>query len=111
LNPTAIAAFVANGHANTEVSERLANVIEAAARQPDVIGKILGATDDAWLVVRRQPHRLRLVELWVLERSQPKQPVSKPGMQPLLRDLDLIAKNEFDGRWQISDDRRLPPMA
>ena len=42
---------------------------------------ILGAGDDARLVVRRQPHRLRLVELGILKRRQAKQPVSKTRMQ------------------------------
>ncbi len=102
---TAVAAFVANDHANTQVGQRLADVIEAAARKSDVMRKILGARDDAWLVVCRQSHRLRLVELGVLERSEPEQSVSKPRMQLLLGDVDLIAKNEFQRHWQITDDR------
>jgi hypothetical protein len=72
--------------------------------------KILGACHDTWLVVCRKPHRLRLVELGVLERSEPKQSVSKPRMQPLLGDVDLIAKDEFQRRWQIPDDRGLSSM-
>ena len=105
---TAVAAFVANGHANAQLGQRLADVIEAAARKSDVMRKILGAADDAWLVVRRQSHRLRLVELGVLERSEPEQSVSEPRMQLLLGDVDLIAKNEFQRRRQIADDRALP---
>ncbi len=34
---TAVATFVANGRANTKIREDLANVIEAAARQSDVM--------------------------------------------------------------------------
>ncbi|HEY7188849.1 MAG TPA: hypothetical protein VH436_19970 [Vicinamibacterales bacterium] len=101
-------AFVANAHANAKVGQRLANVIEAAARQPDVMRKILGARDDAWLVVCRQPHRLRFVELGILERREPKQSVSKSRMQLLLGDVDLIAKDEFQRRWQIPDDWGFP---
>jgi hypothetical protein len=67
--------------------------------------EVLGARDDAGLVVRRQPHRLRFVELGILERSEPKQSVSKSRMQPLLGDVDLIAKDEFQRHWQITDDR------
>ena len=107
LQTSTVAALVANGHANTKVGERLANVIKAAPRQSDVMRKILGARDDAWLVVRRESHRLRFVELGVLKRSEPKQSVSKSRMQPLLGDVDLIAKDEFQRRWQITDDRGL----
>jgi hypothetical protein len=72
--------------------------------------EILGARDDAWLAIGRKPHRLRFVELGILERSEPKQSVSKSGMQPLLGDVDLIPKHEFHRRWQIPDDGRLPAM-
>ena len=107
LQPTAVAALIANGQANTKLDQRLANVIEAAAWQPDVMREILGARDDACLAVRRKPHRLRLVELGILERSEPQQSISKSRMQPLLGDVDLIAKDEFQCRWQITDDRGL----
>ena len=49
LQTTAVVAFVANDHANTKLGEHLANVIEAAAWQSDVMREILGARDDAWL--------------------------------------------------------------
>ena len=86
--------------------ERLANIIKAAARQADVMRKILGARDDARLVVGRQPHRLRFVELGILKRRQPKQAVSKSRRQAFLGDVDLIAEDEFQRRRQITDDRR-----
>jgi|SRR5881409_1148447 hypothetical protein len=98
LQRTAVVSFVTNDHTNAKVMERLANVIEAATWQPDVIREILGARDDAWLVVRRQPHRLCYVELWILKRSQPKQAVSKARMQVLLGDVDLIAKDDLHRR-------------
>ena len=69
LQRTAVAAFVTNGHANTEICERLADVIQAATWQPDVMREILGTRDDARLVVRRQPHCLRFIELGILERG------------------------------------------
>ena len=105
LQTTAVATFVANGRANTKIRECLANVIEAAARQSDVMREILCARDDTWLAICRKPHRLRFVELRILERSEPNQSVSKSRMQPLLGDVDLIAKHEFQRRWQIPDDR------
>ena len=107
LQPSTVAALVANGHANAKVGERLVNVIEAAPRQSDVMRKILGARDDAWLAVCRKPHRLRFVELGILERSESKQSASKARMQPLLGDVDLIPNDEFQRRWQITDDRGL----
>ena len=95
---------------NAKLGEQLANVVEAAARQPDVMRVILGAGDDARLVVRRQPHRLRLVELGILKRRQAKQPVSKARMQAFLGDVDLIAENQLQRRRQFADDRRLLAM-
>src|SRR5262245_96489 len=107
LQPTAVAALIANCQANTKLNQRLTNVIEAPARQSDVMRKILCARDNTWLVVCRKPHRLRLIEFGILERRQSKQSVSKPRMQLLLGDVDLIAKNEFQGLWQFTDDRGL----
>src|SRR5262249_15484389 len=107
LQTSAVVAFVADRQTDIKVVQRLANVIEASARQSNVLRKILGARDDARLAVRRKPHRLRLGELRVLERSEPKQSVAKPRMQLLLGDVDLIAKNKFHRRRQITDDRVL----
>ena len=81
--------------ANAQVGQRLANVVEASARQADVLRMILSAGDDARLVVGGQPHRLRLVELGILERRQAKQPVSETRMQPVFGDVDLIAEDQF----------------
>ena len=59
LQAAAVAAFVANDHVNTKFGKELANVTETAAWQADVMREILGACDDARLVVRREPHRLK----------------------------------------------------
>ena len=56
---------------------------------------VLGARDDPRLVVGGQPHRLRLVELWILKRRQTKQPVSQPGGKSVLGDVDLVAEDQF----------------
>jgi hypothetical protein len=69
--------------------------------------EILGARDDAGLVIRRQPHRLRFVELGILKRGEPKQSVSKSRVQALLRDVDLVAKDEVQRCWQVTDDGSL----
>ena len=88
-------ALVANDHVDTTLGEHLANIIEAAAWQPDVMREILGACDDARLVVRRKPHRLSFVELGVLKSSQPQQAIPKPGIQAFFGDIDLIAQDKF----------------
>src|SRR2546425_7517896 len=72
--------------------------------------EILGARDDAWLVVRRKPHRLRFVELGVLKSSQPQQAIPKPRMQAFFGDVDLIAQDKFQRRRQFSDDWRFAAM-
>ncbi len=87
--------FIANRCANAETGQRWTDIIEAATRQTDVVGVILRTSDHTRLVVRRQPHRLRSIELGILKRGEPKQPVSKTWMQPVLADVDLIGKNQF----------------
>jgi hypothetical protein len=72
--------------------------------------EILGARDDAWLVVRRKPHRLRFVELRVLKSSKPQQAILKPRMQAFFGDIDLIAQDKFQRRRQFPDDWRFPSM-
>src|SRR5262245_48048934 len=77
LEATAIAAFVANSHANAELGKRRTKVIEATPWQSYVMREILGTRDDTRLVVRRQSHRLQLVELGILKRCESKQSVSQ----------------------------------
>ena len=88
-------AFVANSRANAEVCEREAHLVETAPWNTNVMGVVLGAGDDARLVVRRQPHRLRLVELRILECRQPEQAVPQPGVEPILADIDLVTEDQL----------------
>jgi hypothetical protein len=48
--------FVTDRRANPKVSECVSQLVEAAPRKTDVMGEVLGAGDDARLVVGRQPH-------------------------------------------------------
>ncbi len=64
------------------------------------MGMILGTGDDPRLVVGRQPHRLRPVELGILKRGEADQAVPKPGRESVLGDVDLVAENEFQGLRQ-----------
>ena len=60
-----------------EVVEQVAQVLQTAARQAEVMRMVLGTGDDARLVVGRQPHRLGLVELRILKGGKPEQPVAQ----------------------------------
>lgn len=77
-------------------AQRPLNVLEAAARQSDVIRVILCAGDNPRLVVGGKPHCLRLVELGVLKRRKAKQSVSQSRMERILGDVDLITDDQFD---------------
>jgi hypothetical protein len=110
LQTAAGVALVANGRANAQVGQRLANIVEAPARQSDMMRVILSARDDARLVVSGYSHRLRFVELRILKRSQAKQPVSEAWMQSVLGDEYLIAENQIQRPRQFADDRRLFSM-
>ena len=57
---------------------------------------ILGAGDDPWGGGRREPHRLLLVELGVLEGGQPLDPVDQEGWQPHLFHEESLGKNRPD---------------
>ena len=64
---------------------------------------ILGAVNNARLVVGGQPHRLRLVELWILKSSKTKKPVSKIGRQMILGDIDLIRDDNLQRLRKVTD--------
>ena len=56
---------------------------------------ILGAGDDARLVVGRQAHGLRPVELRILKGGQADQAIAQRRRQILLGDVDLVAEHQF----------------
>jgi hypothetical protein len=66
---------------------------------------ILRAGNDPRLLVRRQPHCLRLVELRILKGGQPEQPVLKRGNQSLFGDIDLVPENHLQRVRQAGDGR------
>ena len=80
--------------ANVQVRQDLTNILQTTARQTDVMRIFLGAADDAWLVVCWQAHRLRLVELGILECRDTQQPVSQSRSQSVLR----RCRSRFRGR-------------
>ena len=103
-------AFIANSRTNSKILKRVSQLVEAASWKTNVTGVVLGAGDDAWLVVRRQPHRLRLVELRVLEGRQTEQAVAQPGMEPVFGYVDLVADDQLQRRREVAGDWGLPPV-
>ena len=74
--------------------------------KPMCCGMVFGTGDDARLVVGRQAHRLRLVELGILKCSQPDQAIAQTGRQRVLGDIDLIAENQLEAFGQRPGERR-----
>lgn len=68
-------ALVPKRRANTQITQRPLDLIEAASREADVMRVIFSARNDARLVVCGQAHRLRSVELGILKGRQPQKPV------------------------------------
>src|ERR1051326_5904351 len=62
------------------------------------------ACNDPRLVVRRQPHRLSLVELRILKGREPQQPVAELGDQCLFGDVNLAPENNLDRIRKPGDD-------
>ena len=68
--------------------------VQTPTGQRDVLREVLGAADDARLVPHRHPHRLRLVELGVLERRQPDQAIGQRLRQLGLLEIDQIGQRD-----------------
>ena len=102
-------AFVASDRLNVQIAQNLTDIVETTSRKADVMGMVLGARDDAGLVVRRQPHRLGFVELGILERGDTQQSVPKSGKQALLRDINFISEDQFERSRNFVNNRRLFP--
>lgn len=62
VNTSTLPAFIAQIPGHAVIAQQTQRRIQTAARQGDVLRKILGAVDDARLVPHRPAHRLRLVE-------------------------------------------------
>ena len=84
-------------------------VFETSAWQADVLWMFFSATDDPWLGVRRQAHRLGLIELRILERGDTQQPVSKTRSQTVFGDVDLVAEDQFKRTRELAHNRWLRP--
>ena len=73
------------------------DVCQTTPRNGNVPGKILPTCDHARFCVGRKPHRLRLVELWILKCCQPEEPVQHGGRQALLLHIKKICADDCNG--------------
>ena len=71
FNRRACVSFVPHFGPNLVCLEKCHALRQASTRHSDVLGKFLAACDHTRLVVRRESHRLSLVELGVLKCRQP----------------------------------------
>ncbi len=99
--------FVPNGQRDMQVVEQMSAVRQAAAWESKVMGMLLGTGDDPRLVVGWQSHRLGLVELGILKGGDADQAVPKAWRESVSWDVDLVSKNDLEGRGKIADDGRL----
>ena len=83
-------------------AEKAHQTIEASPREGDVLREQLGTRDDAWLAECRQSHRLRRVELRVLECGQPCDAVHQARRELRPIDVDLIAKHDLDRLREVA---------
>ena len=78
--------FILNYGFDLESLEQFDNLTQTVPRKGEVLRMILGAGDDSWFVVCRQPHGLRPIELGILKRSQTQQSIAKlAGLLPKRR--------------------------
>lgn len=84
------------GDGDFEVLEQLENILETTPREAEVGRIILGAGDDARLVMGREPHRLGAVEFGVLKCGEVKKAVAECGREFLLGNVNQVAKREFE---------------
>ena len=101
--------LVTDDRANIQVDQDLTNVFETSAWQADVLWMFFSATDDSWLGVGRQAHRLGLIELRILERGDTQQPVSKTRSQTVFGDVDLVSEDQFKRTRKLAHNRWLRP--
>ena len=100
-------ALIAQIAADAVVPQQVLRGIQTAARQRDVVWVVFSAADHPGLVPDRHSHRLRLVELGVLECGEANQPVGQR-----LRQLHLLEVNEVGQRHRdrLRHRRRQPPV-
>jgi hypothetical protein len=95
----AIESFVLQLDADAVLAKKSPGCIEAAARQRDMVRETLGAADHPGLVPHRKAHRLRLVELGVLEGRKPDQAVRQRLRKLRLVEVQKVRHDHGQRGW------------
>src|ERR1019366_6204346 len=111
FNRRARVSFVPNFGPDLVRLEKRQGLRQASTRHSDVLGKFLAACDHTRLVVRRESHRLSLVELGVLKCRQPEQSIQHGRWQILLFHVNEVRANDLNSFWQRPFDRFFLPFA
>ena len=91
--------------------EKCQSLRQTPTRHRDMLDEFLAAGYHAGFIVRREPHRLRLVKLRVLKGCQPEQPIEHGWRQILTFHVNKVRANDLNGLRQRSFDQPLPPFA
>src|SRR5579862_2599368 len=97
LDELARVSFVANLHTDTMFSHQFAHLLQASSWQSKMLSKLFAAGDDAWLIPRREPHRLSFVELRILKRGDADHPVEHRLGKVCLWYEYQVASHDLDG--------------
>ena len=109
LQRASAVALVAEVHADARLFQQPLQFLAAAARQRDMMGKQLGAGDDAGNAEGGAPHRLGAVEGGVLESGETDEAVDQTRWEAGARNVNLVAHDRFDPIRQRFCDRGQRP--
>ena len=75
INRLAGVPLIPNRNADSVLLQQLADFLQAAPRYGNMLRELLTAKNDAGFVPRGEPHRLRLIELRILESGNADDPI------------------------------------
>ena len=101
--------LVANDGFDVQVTEKCCYFLQTAARKTYVVRVIFGTGDDAWLVIRRESHRLSLAKFRILKCREAKEPIAQRGRQRILGNENLICEHQLQADRQSAYDRGCLP--
>src|SRR5271166_833516 len=96
VNGLARKTLVANGRFDLVAFKKSDDLVKTSSRQSQMTWKVFAASDDPGLVECGQPHGLRFVELGVLKRYDPEQPVHHLRWKALLLDEQQIGTDNLN---------------
>ena len=92
--------FILQLHVHPVEFEYGKHLIDTRSRKPNVLGEVLTAGYDARLPIGRESHGLGSVEFRILKGSDANQAIQHGRRQIFLFDVDKIAHDHADCRWQ-----------